>query len=59
MKMKWNIIYHIQIEMLDLFKKNSDSQYRNLRAWNLLLTCSSVNFITVSVEIDCSRFQSR
>ena len=21
MKMKWNIIYHIQIEMLDLFKK--------------------------------------
>ena len=35
------------------------SQYRNLCAWNLLLTCSSVNCITVSVEIDCPRFQSR
>jgi len=33
------------------------SQYRNLCAWNLLLTCSSVNCITVSVEIDCPRFQ--
>jgi hypothetical protein len=34
-------------------------QYRNLCAWNLLLACSSVNCITVSVEIDCPRFQSR
>ena len=36
-----------------------DSQYRNLCTWNLSLTCSSVNCITVLVEIDCPYFQSR
>jgi hypothetical protein len=35
------------------------SQHRNVCTWNLLLMFSSVSCITVSVEIDCPRFQSR
>ena len=56
-KLFWYNCYYYFLVILSIFLLIS--QYRNLHAWNLLLTWSSVNCITVSVEIDCQRFQSR
>ena len=52
-----NLSVKCQYDLFDkIMKPILLSQSRNLYAWNLLLTCSSVNCITISVEFDILHF---